>query len=159
VFFAYSRKQAMSNIYFYILLALAAGAMMPTQAATNDKMAVAVGSPIMSAFISFLVGTVALFVYLLIAGVSFGTLASAKEAPAIAWIGGLLGAFFVAAAVTLVPRLGVAMTFSLIVAGQMIVTLVIDHFGLLGMPVKEVSLARIGGVVLIAAGVVLIRRF
>ena len=41
----------------------------------------------------------------------------------------------------LVPRLGVAMTFSLIIAGQMIVTLVIDHFGLLGVPVKEVSLA------------------
>jgi hypothetical protein len=37
------------------------------------------------------------------------------------------------------------MTFSLIIAGQMIVTLIIDHFGLLGVPVKEVTLARIGG--------------
>ena len=74
-------------------------------------------------------------------------------------IGGLLGAFFVAATVTLVPRLGVAMTFSLIVAGQMIVTLIIDHYGLLGVPVKEVNLARIAGIVLIAGGVVLIRKF
>src|SRR5688572_10104738 len=149
----------MSNTYFYILLALAAGAMMPTQAATNNKMAMVVGGPILSAFISFFVGTVALLVYLLIAGVPLTDIASAKEAPAIAWIGGLLGAFFVAAAVTLVPRLGVALTFSLIVAGQMIVTLVIDHFGLLGVPVKEVSLARIGGILLIAGGVVLIRKF
>ena len=51
------------------------------------------------------------------------------------------------------------MTFSLIIAGQMIVTLIIDHFGLLGVPVKEVSIARIGGILLITAGVVLIRRY
>ena len=149
----------MSNIYFYMLLALAAGAMMPTQAATNNKMAIVVDSPILSAFISFFIGTIALFIYVLISGVPLGNLASAKEAPAIAWLGGLLGAFFVTAAVMLVPRLGVAMTFSLIIAGQMIVTLIIDHFGLLGVPMREVSLARIGGILLIAAGVVVIRRF
>jgi transporter family-2 protein len=149
----------MSNTYFFILLALAAGAMMPTQAATNNKMAMVVDSPVLSAFISFVVGTVALFAYVLISGIPLGNLAAAKTAPAIAWLGGLLGAFFVASAVTLVPRLGVAMTFSLIIAGQMLVTLVIDHFGLLGVPVKEVSLARVGGILLIAAGVVLIRRF
>ncbi|HEX6278510.1 MAG TPA: DMT family transporter, partial [Pyrinomonadaceae bacterium] len=84
---------------------------------------------------------------------------AAKEAPAIAWVGGLLGAFFVASAVTLVPRLGVAMTFSLIIAGQMLVTLVIDHFGLLGVPVKEVSLPRVAGILLITAGVIVIRKF
>ena len=149
----------MSNTYLYILMALAAGAMMPTQAATNNKMAMVVESPVLSAFISFAVGTIALFVYLLISGVPLGNLASVREAPAIAWIGGFLGAFFVASAVTLVPRLGVAMTFSLIIAGQMLVTLLIDHFGLLGVPVKEVSIARLGGIALITAGVVLIRRF
>lgn len=149
----------MSNTFLYILLALAAGAMMPTQAATNNKMAGVVDSPILSAFISFVVGTVALFAYVLISGSPLANLTAVKEAPAIAWIGGLLGAFFVTATVGLVPRLGVAMTFSLIIAGQMIVTLIIDHFGLLGLPVKEVSLARIAGIVLIAAGVVLIRKF
>lgn len=149
----------MSNIYFYILLALVAGAAMPTQAATNNKMAGVVGNPILAAFISFFVGTIALFLYMLLSGSPISSLTSVKEAPAIAWIGGFLGAFFVTAAVMLVPRLGVAMTFSLIIAGQMIVTLFIDHFGLLGVPVKEVSLARVAGMVLIAGGVVLIRRF
>src|SRR5688572_27295499 len=113
----------MSNIYFYLLIALAAGAVMPTQAATNNKMALVVDSPILSAFISFIIGTIALFAYILITGIPLGNLASARDAPAVAWAGGLLGAFFVAAAVTLVPRLGVAMTFSVIVAGQMLVTL------------------------------------
>lgn len=149
----------MSNTYVYLLIALVAGALMPTQAATNNKMATVVESPILAALISFVVGTVALVVYALMAGESLSSLAAAKNAPPIAWIGGFLGAFFVAAAIILVPRLGVAMTFSLIIAGQMIVTLIIDHFGLLGVPVKEVSFARIGGILLITAGVVLIRRF
>ncbi len=149
----------MSNTYFYLLIALLAGAMMPTQAATNNKMAAFVDSPILAAFISFLVGTVALLVYIVLSGVPLANISGVKDAPAIAWAGGLLGAFFVAAAVTLVPKLGVAMTFSLIIAGQMIVTLVIDHFGLLGVPVKDVSIARLGGILLITAGVVLIRKF
>ena len=149
----------MSNVFFYLLLAVVAGAMMPTQAAINNKLSVFVDSPILAAFISFLVGTIGLLVYLLIAGVPLGNIVSAKNAPAIAWVGGLLGAFFVTSTVVLVPRLGVALTFSLIVAGQMLVTLVIDHFGLLDVPVKEVSFARVGGILLIIAGVILIRKF
>lgn len=149
----------MSNTYFYLLLALIAGAMMPTQAATNNKMAVVVGNPILAAFISFFVGTIALFVYIVATGIPLGDLASAKQAPPIAWIGGFLGAFFVASAVVLVPRLGVAMTFSLIIAGQMLVTLVLDHFGFLGLEERPVSIPRVLGVLLITGGVVLIRRF
>ena len=149
----------MSNIYFYLLLALIAGTMMPTQAAVNNKMAAVVDSPILAAFISFFVGTVGLLIFMIATGTPLANLASAKNAPPIAWIGGLMGAFFVAATVTLVPRLGVAMTFSLIVAGQMLITLVLDHFGVLGVPVKEISLMRILGILLITGGVVLVRRY
>jgi transporter family-2 protein len=148
-----------ANIYFYLLLALVAGAMMPTQAAINNKLAGYVASPISAAFISFLVGTLGLFVYMLAMGTPLASLSNVKDAPAVAWIGGLLGAFFVASTIILAPRIGVAMTFSLIVAGQMLITLVLDHFGFLGLPVKEISLARIGGILLITAGVVIIRRF
>ena len=148
-----------TNTYFFLLLALVAGAMMPTQAAINNKLAGYVASPISAAFISFLIGTVGLFVYMFATGVPISNLTNIKDAPPIAWIGGLLGAFFVASTVILTPRIGVAMTFSLIVAGQMLITLVLDHYGFLGLPVKEISLARIGGILLITAGVVIIRRF
>ncbi len=76
-----------------------------------------------------------------------------------AWTGRVLGAFYVASSVLLVPRLGVALTFSLIIAGQMLIILVIDHFGLLGIAIKEISLPRLLGVTLITIGVVLIRKF
>ena len=149
----------MSNTYLYILIALLAGAMIPTQAATNNKMAAFVDNPILAAFVSFVVGTAALLIYLILTGVPFSNLAGVRDAPLIAWAGGFLGAFFVAAGVSLVPRIGVAMTFSLIIAGQLIVSLVIDHFGFLGLEVRPVTWQRIAGILLITGGVVLIRRF
>ena len=151
--------RSFNNIYFYLILALAAGAMMPTQAAINNKLAAFVESPVLAAFISFLIGTIALFLYIVATGIPLGKLAGAQNASAVAWTGGLLGAFFVASTVTLVPRLGVALTFSLIMAGQMLITLIIDHYGFLGVPVKEVNLPRLLGVTFITVGVILIRKF
>lgn len=149
----------MTNVYFLMLLGVVAGSMMPTQAALNNKLATTMDSPILAALVSFLVGAVGLLVYSVATGESLGNILLIKDAPPAAWFSGLMGAFYVAAAVIMVPRLGVAMTFSLIIAGQMLVTLVIDHFGLLGVPVKEVSLVRVAGVLLITGGVILIRRF
>ena len=147
------------NNYFFIILAVAAGVVMPMQAAINNKLAISAGSPILAAFVSFVVGTIALLLYILATGVPLENLLSAKDASLIAWTGGILGAFFVAASVTLIPRIGVALTFSLIIAGQMLVTLLIDHFGMLDVPVKTLNLPRILGATLITIGVILIRRF
>jgi bacterial/archaeal transporter family-2 protein len=145
--------------WFFLLLALVAGALMPTQAAVNNKLATYVHSPVLSAFISFLVGTVALLVYILAAGIPLNNMASTKNAPWITWTGGLCGAFFVTAVVVLVPRLGVALTFSLLIAGQMLASLPIDHYGFLGTAVREINLPRILGVLFVIIGVVLIRKY
>ena len=147
------------NNYFFIILAILAGMAMPTQATINSKLAVSVGSPVTAAFISFVVGTVALFVYMLLTGVPLSSLAASKNAPLIAWIGGFLGAFFVAVMATVVPRIGVALAFSLAIGGQMLVTLVIDHTGWLGVEQKPINLYRVLGAALITVGVVLIRKF
>lgn len=145
--------------YFFILLAFLAGIAMPTQAAVNSKLAGGVGSPVVAAFISFAVGTVALFAYILFTGVPLANIAASKDAPLIAWIGGFLGAFFVTVMATVVPKIGVALAFSLAIAGQMLVTLVIDHFGLLGIPEKQISWPRVLGALMITGGVILIRKF
>ena len=132
---------------------------MPTQGAVNTKLAGYVESPVTAAFISFLVGTIALFIYMLITGTPMSNFTNSKNAPVITWTGGLLGAFFVTAIAMSVPRLGVALTFSLAIAGQMLITLLIDHFGFLDVPVKEINVPRVLGVVLIVAGVIVIRHF
>lgn len=147
------------NNYFFIFLALLAGMAMPTQATVNSKLAGYVENPVTAAFISFAVGTVALFVYMILTGVPLSGMAAAKDAPLVAWIGGFLGAFFVTVMATVVPRIGVALAFSLAIGGQMLVTLLIDHFGWLGVPEKPINLWRVFGAALITVGVILIRKF
>src|SRR5688572_15136645 len=149
----------MSNIYVLLLVALVAGAVLPVQTAVNNKMAVTVGSPVLGALVSFAVGTLSILIYSLASGESLSSLSTVKDAPAIAWIGGLLGAFFVTATIILMPRIGVAMTISLIIAGQLITALVMDHFGLLGLEVRQVTPLRVAGVVLAGLVPVLIRKF
>ena len=151
--------QSFFNNYFFIFLAILAGMAMPTQAVVNSKLAATVDSPILAAFISFGVGTIALFVYILLTGVPLENLASSTNAPLVAWIGGFLGAFFVSVMATVVPRIGVALAFSLAIGGQMIITLLIDHFGWLGVQEKPINLMRVLGATLITIGVILIRKF
>lgn len=147
------------NTYFFIILALLAGMAMPTQAVVNSRLAGSIDSPILAAFVSFAVGTIALFIYILLTGVPLSGLLSVKSAPPVALIGGLLGAFFVSVMATIIPRISVALAFSVAIAGQMLVTLLIDHFGWLGATEKPINLWRVLGAVFVTLGVVLIRRF
>jgi len=149
----------MTSLWFYILLALAAGACLPTQAGINAQLNRWTLSPVWTAAISFAVGTAALIVYglltrgpLTLQGLSAGT-------PWWVWTGGFLGAFFVSATVVLAPALGAAAMVALIIAGQMLVSLVLDHFGLLGYQPHPLTPWRLVGAALIVAGVVLVRRF
>jgi transporter family-2 protein len=148
-----------SNQYIFLFIALLVGAFLPLQVGVNTNLGEAVGSPLISALISFCVGTIALLSYILITGIPLANAANAKNASPIAWTGGLLGAFFVASSIILLDKLGAAMTISLIIAGQMLMSLIMDHYGLLGMDIKPVSPGRIAGIVLVIVGVVLIRKF
>lgn len=143
----------------FIFVALIVGALLPLQVGVNSKLADAVESPIISAFISFCVGTVALLSYIIITGLPLGNIVLAKNAPPIAWIGGLFGAIYVAASIILLPKLGVAMTLTLMIAGQLLMGIIMDHYGLLGVPVKAISFGRIVGVVLVILGVLLVRKY
>ena len=84
--------------------------------------------------------------------------AATRALPWYAWLGGAYGACFVVAAAWGVPRLGVAMTITLMVGGQLLLSLALDHFGALGVPQQPLNLGRIAGVGLVLAGVLLVRR-
>lgn len=145
--------------YFLLFLAFLCGAVFPTQAGLNGKMARLVGNPVLAALLSFATGLVGLTLYALIARIPLNQFMQFKQAPWYVWFAGLLGAFYISTVIILMPRLGVALTFGLVVAGQMTVSLLLDHFGLLDAPVREISLGRIIGVILLILGVVLIRKF
>lgn len=149
----------MKSQLFFIILAIIAGAVLPVQAGLNVQLGKSVHQPIFAAFASFLIGTIGLLIYLFILKFDFSTISQTKTVSPVVWIAGILGAFYVAAVIILAPRLGTALTFVLVVAGQMTVSLVLDHYGLLGLPVKQINWQRLLGVAFLVAGVLLIRRF
>lgn len=140
-----------------MLAVVLAGGATALQAPTNARLATAVAGPVNAAFVSFAVGTAALGILAAILHTR-PDIAASKALPWYAWVGGLYGAIFVVAAAWAVPRLGVAMTITLMVAGQLMISLVLDHFGALGVPQAPISLTRLAGVALVIGGVLLVRR-
>jgi len=149
----------MAHFWWLALLALAAGTCIPTQAGINARLSLWARSPILAATISFLVGTVVLTGYILAARLPLPALRSAAAQPWWLWSGGVLGAFFVAVTIYLAPRLGATNMLAWVLAGQMLAAMTLDHFGLLGYPLHPLSLGRLAGIVLLIAGVLLIRIF
>lgn len=144
---------------FFILLAVLAGMAVPIQASLNSRLASSLGSEIPAAVIALGLGCVTLFVFMLVTGVPLTSFAALKTTPVGYMIGGFFGAMFVGSMVYTVPRIGVALSLGLTIGGQMIVALVIDHFGWMGMEQKGFNVWRLVGAILITAGVVLIKRF
>lgn len=142
---------------------IAAGAMLVSgvcsamQAPTNAMIVRASGSPVNAAFVSFAVGTVGLAVLCLLLRAR-PDLAAATQAPWYAWMGGLYGAVFVASAAYAAPRIGVAPTLTILIAGQAAGALAIDHWGAFGVAQHPVSGLRLAGMGLVVAGVLLVRR-
>ena len=144
--------------FLWALLAVVAGACIAIQGPINAQLARGLGMPIAAAAISFLSG--AIILSLLSAGLSqVQQVSIAWRAPPV-WTfvaGGLLGTVYVTSAVLLVPRIGAAALMAFAVAGQLLAGILLDRIGFLGMAVRELSVGRVAGAVLLVIGVVLIR--
>lgn len=140
-----------------LFLAVVAGILIAIQAPTNAILGKASGSPVVAAFISFVVGTVVLGT--MVAATSGRLFApELKGVPWYAWAGGLYGAFFVAMAAFAAPRIGVASMLTAAVGGQILAALLLDHFGLLGLARQPLNVERLAGAALVLVGAILVRR-
>ncbi|MBG7615184.1 DMT family transporter [Brevundimonas sp. BAL450] len=140
-----------------ILAVIVGGALTALQGPTNARLSAAVASPVNAALISFAIGTVALLALAAVLQTK-PDMAATRALPPAAWLGGLYGAVFVVASAYAVPRLGVATTIVLMVAGQMMLSLILDHFGFMGVPKQPITLSRLAGVAMLIGGVLLVRR-
>ena len=146
-------------VWLYLLFAFAGGVVLPFQAGINAQLADWLHSPVRAAFVSFLTGTIVLLVA---AAFVFKPLPSWErlgDAPWWVWLGGALGAFYVAASIVSAPKLGAATLVALVVAGQGLASLVVDQFGWVGFEAKHISIGRAVGMALVGAGVALVRFF
>jgi bacterial/archaeal transporter family-2 protein len=144
----------------YYLIALIVGLAVVTQTGVNSQLNLTTSNPTVTALISFLVGTSALLVYVLITSPSsIANPAGLFQSNWWKYTGGLFGAFFITMVVIIAPKIGAANTLGFIVAGQLIFGVVFDHFGWIGFPVRPLSMVRIIGVLLIIGGLYLLRKY
>lgn len=141
-----------------VAFALLAGLSLPVQAGVNAALARGVGSPVMATVVSFAVGLVGIAAFALVSRVRAPASEELASLPAWAWTGGLLGAVYVTSVIFLAPRLGIATTMSLAVAGQLGGALVLDQLGAFGLDARPMTASRVVGAGLLVAAVVLIRR-
>ena len=142
----------------WIFIAIASGAFLPIQAGINTRLGKVIESPVYASLISFSVGVVAVALYGILTKEHFSW-QGLKTAPTYLWTGGIFGGFYVTAIILAFPRIGPALTFGLVVAGQMIISVFLDHFYVLVTQQHPINTWRIIGIVLIVCGVVIIRKF
>ena len=143
----------------YIALALAVGVMLPIQVGINSELARRVSSPITASLFSFSVGTIGLLICVWIARVPWPGWIAMTTFPAWLWLGGLIGAFAVFGGVVSGPKIGFLALAALVLAGQLVASLILDHNGWLGFPIREMSLGRISGSILLLIAVILIHKY
>ncbi len=147
------------NYILPILFAVAAGCGLSLQAGVNSELRTATGSGVWAAFISFLVGTIGLLFC------SFPPQSHWPSAAVVAsvrwwvWTGGLIGAAYVYSTIMVAPRLGATTFFGIVIAGQVVTSLFLDNYGLLGFPLHRMNFMRMVGVVFLVGGAYLVRRF
>jgi len=149
------------NPWPWRLLGVITGALGAIQTTINGRLGLALNSAVHAAFISFLVGTLCLFVIVLLVHRSFSAirLATGHGKPWWIWIGGALGGIFVLGTAYLAPILGTGQTVVFALLGQIAGGLLVDQFGLLGANRKPVVAVQFLGLFLLVGGVVLIRLF
>jgi transporter family-2 protein len=143
--------------WLYLLLVALAGTALALQAPINAQLARWLEHPVRSSMVSFTVGALSLFVLTLFWG-RWPGLNKLQEAPPWVWAGGLLGAFYVTVIILATPRIGATATFALVIAGQLSASILMDHFGVLGLPKHPADWMRLLGVGFLVLGALLIRR-
>ena len=141
-----------------LLLAVFVGLLLPVQTGVNAQLRTSLGHPIATALVSFGVGVVGLLVAVLWLRIPVPLAEAWSQSAWWQWSGGLLGAIYIALVVVLAPRLGAGTTIAAVVGGQMVASLMLDHFGWIGFPEHPVSALRLLGACLVILGVALIQR-
>ena len=143
--------------FLLYLLALGAGVSVATQQVLNGSLRTALGSPAWAGLVSYAGGLITMIIAVIALGERVPSWKTAVDVPWYAWSGGVFGAAFILLAILLLPSLGAATLFALVIAGQVLAAVTLDHFGAFGLTPHPIGAARLAGAVLLIAGVVLIR--
>lgn len=146
-------------VYLASLFALLAGALIALQFGVNAALRGFLGaqSPFYATLISYAVGTLGSLACLAAVRPALPAWGRVAAVPWWAWTGGVIGVGYVTATVLLAPKLGAARLIVLVVAGQLLASVLFDHFGLIGYAARPFNGWRAAACVLMVGAVAIIR--
>lgn len=144
-----------SHLLLFLPLAFGIGIAMTIQTATNSQLREYLHSPIQAAFLSFLTGTILLGLFVIFQSAPKPSFNSLSLIPWHLWLGGVLGVYSISISIYAAPKLGFLSLSGLIIFGQILMSMIIDQFGLLGTEKTAVNWQRLVGGIIIFAGVIL----
>jgi bacterial/archaeal transporter family-2 protein len=148
----------MQNFIWPAVLTIGAGVSVLIQQALNANLRVELNSAAWSGFMSYFLGVLCMVALAAVLHDPMPSTRTIARVPLWAWSGGIFGAIFIGLSIITIPKLGGAVYIAILVTGQMIAALAVDHFGWLGVPERHMDLPRMFGVALLVGGVILIRR-
>lgn len=140
-----------------LLLAVIAGAVVPFQSAINANLGRGLGHPLWATLASLLVSILVLLPVILALRLPLPSLGFISKAPLWMWTGGAFGVCFISLALVLLPKLGASGFIALALSGQVLASLLLDHFGLFGLVERQLTAPRLLGVLMLIGGVALIQ--
>ena len=138
----------------YILLAVLMGIMLAVYLPMNSVVARHMNSPIAASIPFFLMALVTSIVLLFLSG-GFATILNIKNVPPYFFLSGFISAFMIIGATFLIPRLGARQFFIVVLAGQLIMAMVLSHFGFLESPKDPITMKKLLGASLLFVGAVI----
>lgn len=135
-------------ILFFILLGILAGAFFPIQATINSKLGQAAKNPVIASFVAFSVGSLVLLICLVLFDMSSLFSLDVTTRTYLFFAGPIAGVIFNLSNIVLFSKIGATVTTMMTITGQMVMGIIIDHFGLFNLTVQKVSLSRLLGVLM-----------
>ena len=144
---------------WFCLLSILAGTLIPLQAGLNAQLRFRLDSPYYATFVSVTVSLAAIGLFCLAARVPLPGLAQVTQTPWWVWSGGIVGVIYIFMVLLLAPKLGATALIASIIGGQLLCSLVLDQWGLIGFTHHPINAGRCLGLLLLFAGVVLIQKY
>ncbi len=150
--------KAMINHFFLLILVMLGGAGLAIQSAWNARLQLSTGSPVLATIVSLTVSLLSLILVWASGTTARGSLPAFNAVPIWAWLGGVFAAYYLVSSLVAIPKIGVASVFSLIIAGQVLMSSVLDATGTFGVTQISLSASRVIGTLLLLTGAILIQR-
>ena len=143
--------------FTFAIVAFLMGAILSVYLPMNSSVSRHLGSSMAASAVFFVVATITSIVILILGG-EYHSLAKLRSAPVYLHIAGVISAFFIVGTTFLIPKVGARTFFILLVSGQILMAMVISHFGVLESPQDPITLKKTLGAMLVIAGAFLSAR-